>query len=128
MIDPRELRLGNWLWEESDTENLDLYPERDPWQVAVINSIDGCIRNTKDEITTFECIHGIPLTPEILEKCGFYAEGNIYAYNRFEVYYNDQLGDFRYNRCDGFATSLYYLHHLQNLFFALSGEELNYQP
>lgn len=64
----------------------------------------------------------IPLTPEILEKAGFV---------------NKDLGNLSYNLAygDGVCISisfngtwicyLTYLHQLQNLYFALTGEELN---
>jgi len=81
----------------------------------------------------------IPLSPEILEKCGFvfrnftYPDGSkadLYSYKIFQItiYYTG----------DGFGLSwilagsqsccglqLLYLHQLQNLIHALTGEELN---
>jgi len=68
----------------------------------------------------------IPLTPEILEKCGFVS--NPYQ-DRYE------FGDIHVEYC-GFRDICWvngkphieYLHQLQNLYFALTNEELNYTP
>lgn len=75
----------------------------------------------------FEHISGIPLTPEILEKCGF----NPFLHN-FEksIKISYSLHDnFAYvgNSTSTSGTSvknIKHLHQLQNLYFALTGEEL----
>lgn len=73
-------------------------------------------------------ISPIPLTPEILEKAGFKAKGSGFwnlekDFCSLEVYINDKsITTFSYNwevaECQN-------LHQLQNLYFALTGEELN---
>ena len=72
----------------------------------------------------------IPLTPEILEKCGFdrncilkISQGvNIeWSYGK-EVWLTKE-GEVIYE-----FENTQYLHQLQNLYFALCGEELNYTP
>lgn len=76
-----------------------------------------------------DIIKPIHLTPEILEKCGFekhHADFFIDALmlkpkgNLFEVWlYPTPPPQSAYN-----ATNIIYLHQLQNLYFALTGEEL----
>lgn len=85
---------------------------------------------------------GIPLTPEVMGKCGFIfdnerydGETGIYRQKDISVYHEEDqpLVPFAIaisddgNHC--FITSqIRFLHQLQNLFFALTGEELNYTP
>lgn len=81
----------------------------------------------------------IPLTPEILEKCGFERTGNLnpsasrkfykigriiiehIAGDRIAVYVDSPLEDILIGYQD-------HLHQLQNLYHALTGEELNFKP
>ena len=73
-----------------------------------------------------ETCGAIPITPEILERCGF--ESNPY-HDRYE------LGYFHFEHC-AIRQMIWiekyphvnYLHQLQNLYFALTGEELQYNP
>ena len=66
----------------------------------------------------------IKLTEEILLKCGFSKRSGIYVKHGFpfslckdgEFYESDELPTFIF---------LQHLHQLQNLYFALTGEELN---
>ena len=73
----------------------------------------------------------IPLTPEVLERCGFECKKNFVgsidcSHNEFDI-------DLRLNDDGGYSffgsefvhgVSNFYLHQLQNLYFALTGEEL----
>lgn len=77
----------------------------------------------------------IPLTPEILEKCGFEITGQTEHPNNIWTKYGEEskfeleqiIHFFLYdNKC--FGTQVNYLHQLQNLYFALAGEELIYTP
>ena len=73
----------------------------------------------------------IPLTPEILEKAGFAKK-----YDYYEIWYGNEdisfqlLNDgwYRMWECDGMegrtGIAYKYVHQLQNLYFALTGEEL----
>lgn len=62
---------------------------------------------------------GIPLTPEILEKCGFVqTSAATFGNGIIGIYFGE--GEYFYNHGKG-----KYLHQLQNLYFALTGEELN---
>lgn len=95
----------------------------------ILNIATGYMENDK--------IHSpIPLTPEILEKCGFTQHHDdchnqvIYIKNIFHdlpfqwgVYPNELASGFIVSN----AKPLRYLHQIQNLYFALTGEELNVQ-
>lgn len=124
MINPNELRIGNFI--QADVNQFD--------EVINIDGESGVIRvKTGNEFyLTSSFINGIPLTPEWLERCGFeksysaYLNGIIYMYEG-PGYWNNQKGwpvgirdevSMRIVRC------IEYVHQLQNLYFALTGEEL----
>lgn len=103
-----ELRIGNWV------KNLGLDVKIEGYGIAF-------------------CAEGklvydpIPLTPEILEKCGF-GNGNSEKAN-VDLWNKYWIGDFELDNnkeCFDYEgkVSIKYLHQLQNLYFALTGEEL----
>jgi hypothetical protein len=112
-MEANELRIGNW-----------------------INDImGGFCQITADDIANWEAINAqpIPLTPEILEKSGFQWEVSDHKPQcekngvLFFLYEDGSIG------VGGWVYSDYieignanarYLHQLQNLYFALTGEEL----
>lgn len=117
MIKNNELRIGNWIY---------------------IGELIGQV-NT-DSFKTTEMFDPIPLTAEVLEKCGFDKhEGKWYKSFYRE---NDELlsqvfvGRLKEDPKDmyyyGFSSpimsvninNVYSLHQLQNIFFALTGTEL----
>jgi hypothetical protein len=120
MIAANELRVNDWV------DNTDKY-----------------IKVTLDNIKWYKSMHPIPLTPEILEKCGFkkYSHEPGYAINSDEI--DERCDEYTYKRLSlmdwgggkGFTLSnsfsfdlrvdVKYLHQLQNLIFALKGEELD---
>jgi hypothetical protein len=81
-----------------------------------------------------KAIQGIPLTPEILEKAGFVymtePNENYWNYNKPDVYLylNEKLEpglySNEYEHVDVIGNPLQYLHQLQNLYFALTNNEL----
>ena len=112
MIKANELRIGN-------VANLNW--DGDIRQVTLENvgseyfSIDGF-----DESFTYVDLYPIPLTPEILEKIDWngYVKLNIGSW--FKI---DDVGHLYY-RSDYTGRNVDSLHQLQNLYFALTGEEL----
>ena len=112
MIQANELRIGNWVYENSK-----------PKKVHSVSNI-----NAKN----YSKISPIPLTPEILEKCGFFKFNNAWVLKSFiETDYlkwhfsiwNQHDGIYTYNSAE-FCPELTSVHQLQNLYFALTGEEL----
>lgn len=100
------------LWLPSDVSPVD--------KVEVSNGIT--IRGWQDGPE----INPIPLTKELVLKCGFEEEfGGIIYYNRnrgIEFNFSNEwcmasIGEYE-------ITSVKYLHQLQNLYFALTGEDL----
>ena len=89
----------------------------------------------------YDDIEPIPLTPELLEKCGFkvgskYSNGSYYKkelvpHGYFLLFYSYTTKDFIYETIDsndyGYNTprvTIMYVHQLQNLYFSLTNEEL----
>lgn len=117
MIKANELRLGNYFIEDGEIKTVNSH---------TFNSV------------VFDDLQPIPLTPEILENCGFEfktgwkANGGEIEVEQYEL--NTSCGlfdascsstgamiiswrDKDFPKCD-------YLHQLQNLFFAITGKEL----
>lgn len=125
MIQANELRIGNWVeWVFPNRNN-----QPNKFQFCEIESIRTSLVGVLGSAYGYDQIQPIPLTPEILEKCGFefdtitfsksyllLAEGD----NGFDVWVGG-LSKVKLNPIN-------YLHQLQNLYFALTGEELTFKP
>lgn len=131
MINAKELRLGNFInYINSDYIN-DHKKRDDTFEVIEVDVIDHLGINN----FAHEDLEGIPLTHELLHiHLGF----EFSAYKIFKGYGRGltngkitvdcntmQPTDFGNNIS---ATEIKYLHQLQNLYFALTGEELTYTP
>jgi hypothetical protein len=103
MIQVNELRLGNYVYYADNKTVL---------------KVDG------GHICYPSKMHPIPLSEEILLKCGFvkYNTKDINpTYSKKLFNWNDGI---LYLIGDGFVNHIKYLHQLQNLYFALKNEEL----
>jgi len=113
-INANELRIGNW--------------------VAIGEMVERPLTKIIPELCG--AYNPIPLTPDILEKAGFvksnteYGDG-IPTLGKFQISLYDgdnfikMLATVRYDK--SVAVKVASLHQLQNLYFALTGEELNIQ-
>lgn len=127
MIQATELRIGNWVMTDNSEywtrEYRHTYTEVD---IDVLIGVDTKLNLRYDPI---------PLTPEILEKAGFgkrplqkpkSSDGLIYGLlNTTIVYGRTTEGGYSYF-LDGYHNDVEVLslHQLQNLYFALTGTEL----
>lgn len=132
MIAVNELRIGNWLRFTFLTEDFKA-------QVTFI--LENSVGIKKNVSFGLENCHPIPLTPEILENSGFYHDLSkdtpefrlinnwkkdlefeilgMKVTNTFDLY-----ADWEGNQCIYGTRSIRSFHHLQNLYFALTGIEL----
>ena len=123
-----ELRIGNWV-------SFDEYCKVD----YIGENLFWCVdKGGASYKSTWAEIEPIPLTPEILEKAGFslyskhsywnYRTGNNFFLSMWAL--DEQVAGFEKKGVfywgDGFLE-VHYLHQLQNLYFCLTGEELNIQ-
>ena len=131
MINSNELRLGNLF---IDIEGKGYC---NPGSIQRVDNIDTDGVNRWDDMGALGCcpfdkMGPILLTPEILGKCGFKYNG--YGYepkdpsNGFEGINDRGDGEYILSINDGeytTGTGFKYFHQLQNLYFALTGIELN---
>jgi hypothetical protein len=127
MIQANELRIGSIVKRLGKLTHITAIQQSEN-VTYVTTPLSGAI--------TINQIDPIPLTPEILEKCGFKKKINksdkpyfiqnindrnyiIYSYQikRWQVFHE-------INGNDSFLCVLDSLHHLQNLIFVLTGKEL----
>lgn len=123
-----ELRIGNWVLINGSATKVNSIDESG-WINSYLNESS---RERHIELTEVE---PIPLTPEILEKCGFeydkidhVLEDEIELYKRAEFTLLLENNQFVYcewgEYVDRIGIPLTSLHQLQNLYFCLTGEEL----
>lgn len=122
MIDPREIRAGNWVIKITgrDSKTQSFYEYK-------------AIAFDEYYYTFAKVCFPIKITPAILGKCGFKHEFGDWYINRAAEGIDKGLPFLRY-RCNDNSWYLrkikllsqpVYVHQLQNLFYALSNEELN---
>lgn len=139
MIQPNELRLGNLVLRAIgwNNEARPIIWSDDSYVVSQLNDSTVWIdseNGTMDE--DFTNISGIPLTEEWLLKAGFK--------NEYAQVYSGWIGDDIWGRMDfkvnifciissgreaeeSYLNHIKYVHQLQNLFHAISGEELEFK-
>ena len=129
MIKANELRIGNWVDDPNDGRRK---------TVNIYQLGKSMFDDTKS------CYIPIPLTPEILEKVGFSecADSNEYRValplgngtdlvietlgckkGPYDPLISESTAD-EIPKNYSYCKSISYLHQLQNLYFALTGEEL----
>lgn len=126
MIEPRELRIGNLI----------AYNGRPDQVIHLTNQhIETFVGPEEPLLADSDSWSPIPLTTEWLERFGFekykdYDEGELMRHGKvlltkkFALRYSDTNDDWYYST----AIVLQYVHQLQNLYFALTGTELDLKP
>lgn len=136
MIDPKELRI--WNLAESPTG----------WIGSVIELKSSFVRlYKKDDLSAYnfgsDLIEPIPITPKWLERFGFACDGNYCDIRIMGGYLriSDDIDEcllftgseysltvsMDYSTCE-IHNAPKYVHQLQNLYFALTGQELKIKP
>lgn len=141
-----ELRIGN-LIDTINREGKVHLPHNTAMKVFEINAFDVIIYDPDKHpatLRTMSCIGsedicGIPLTEEWLAKFGFYGEWpfiSIYLSNKNHLTLS-RFTDDEYKKVEVKITwdytgriigYIYYVHQLQNLYFALTEKELEIKP
>lgn len=108
MIQANELRIGNWV------KNWDVNEEEGKWHEWTAN----------DYVDPFSVLYEpIPLSPEILAKCGIlpFNDSELFKKGSFTCYFQDNILWY----FDGSVeVEIKGLHHLQNLYWCLYQTEL----
>ena len=136
MIQANELRIGNKVYYNGMIVTIQ--------QILSDSVMAYSIADMPDDEYSFSEINPIPLSPEILEKCGF---KEVFTKDWYSIRINDESYLYS-NPRDGFGLTIEnkdeetntdieelfiqlphikYLHQLQNLIFALCGEELKFK-
>ena len=111
-----ELRIGNWVYNSTTKNNMQVYPMMIP-QLYNIEKEHGSLKDSN--------IKPITLTEEILLKCGF--ERTEYNDYRHPVLIGTLTlfdGVCELHLSDLYSVWVESLHQLQNLYYALTGKEL----
>lgn len=111
-----ELRIGNLVSYRSNTVVIDTLSSSDQCII-----IDRYFKYAEQHLTN---IKPIPLTEEWLVKFGFNNLNLNCSNYMFELIHNDMIG-YRFSIEGQYGyPEIKYVHQLQNLYFALTGEEL----
>lgn len=111
MISPKELRIGNII-KIKDNEII----------VASINEKGAAPKGI--DIVDIRHFEGIPITKEWLLKFGFVMYCGSYKKENVKIF--DDSPEFHYEGRYGMSVGrlFLYVHQLQNIYFCLTGEEL----
>jgi len=130
MIKANELRIGNLV-------NVPR-PDQSPFRIDEIEHLyetqgkvgQHVMKGCHPLTWYLENLSGVPLSEEILERCGFewindqtgccFKRANVYMY--FD--YKDHSLSANFGHIEQLDVSIKYLHQLQNFIFALTGEDL----
>lgn len=124
MIQPNELRLGNWVYDAMNDLNCKVIGIEYEHEHCLWEQLDG------KYLSPCDLLNPIPLNEELLAKCMFseyefeddiflHDEEDVCVQKSGKVYY-----PYSFENSDTIGTPIRYLHQLQNLFFALTGKEL----
>lgn len=127
MIPPLELRIDNYVSYKGEYMRVFSINHRDAQMCAYSVLLDGV--RSKMGIPVTE-IDPIPLTPELLLKCGFKDRGKQDDSDELGQYVKDGIGMWPHSSGDytlagSFDVDIKHLHHLQNLYFAINKTELD---
>lgn len=134
MIDTKELRLGNIVQFGNRFIVLDAITSGGVSEVGGVVSTGNALHPYDRKFIPLRDINPVLLTEDVLLKCGFErneVNEEIYfrKYECFELLKFNENGDFAFICGDNLKgnyvnTRVDYLHQLQNLYFAIIGEEL----
>ena len=123
-MEVQELRVGNYLFKYGEVVKV--------VEIGIKHKGDTnyYLRSENDNCGYWiDQFNPIPLTEEILLKCGFKKRSdgdyNLFKYSEVDIII---CNDFSSWQCDGINFSvnrIKYLHQLQNLYWCLVGKELN---
>lgn len=123
MINANELRIGNIVYDEDKTEMYiaGLWPVNEGKQYN--------FKDSAGNSGNINLLSPIPSTEEVLLKCGFGKIVGRFIYKEITIVFKNNyiniLIDWCLDPIAQFESGSLYLHQLQNLYFALTGQELN---
>ena len=132
MIHAHEVQLGNLVYHRNWRK---LAPMLEP----IIGTITQIGKNgfTIDGKWQGSQAEGIPITPSLLETCGFeripefsntHWEYKMTTKNSTKLFYHCGTSSFIIGEPCASRTTIIYIHQLQNILFALTGEQIIANP
>lgn len=118
MVQKAELRIGNLIKANASFTGY----------LFVTEITNDAVQTDKGGTLEFYQIQPVVLTPEILINAGFifgrkFCAEDFYDVKRKKDVFGDEAWEFKRNNES--LTDVLYFHQLQNLYYALSGEELS---
>lgn len=125
MIQSNELRIGNILQDTLTKEYLKVNEIHEDGGVGFF-----VINRDKFPLPEGWRDSPVPITPEILENLGFKRDGSYYNHRNISLPVCPTIHgtEIMLVPNEKYAFRIKYLHQLQNLYFALTGEELTFKP
>lgn len=123
IMEASELRMNNWVYIQQYKENK---------QIGVVYENGSFVtKNNEHSFSSIECATPIPLTEEWLRKAGFFKGKDDYfgtepIFTQVICIYSHGENVFSLYRYNDAHVYVEYVHQLQNLYHALTGEELNF--
>lgn len=119
-MDARELRIGNWVSRE------DLFDRSPRYTQIIFLGEKATVTGPIKVICDYEDLTGIPLSEEWLIKFGFEKRGGEYTMEnfRYNLLKTKTYDGMLFSDGQTCLTAISWVHHLQNVWFALTGEEL----
>ena len=125
MIDIRDLTIGNWVFDGNHTKfPMQITSLSEGYVTMSFPSNEGMDWESKPED-----LMGIPLTDELLEKCGLRSVGSMWEHPdySFEMDYDFEKDVYipSYNWVEYYiGHPIKFLHELQNLFWNITKKQL----
>jgi len=123
MIKANELRIGNKVAmgvHICTINSIHLVPGID----EVHYRVSGFVKFDQYAVYDYQ-VDPIPLTPEILDRCGFKKTKFKWRIDEGDAFYLYGSNGFY---APFVMPEIKYLHQLQNIYYAMTGEELEYKP
>ena len=120
-----DLRIGNLVRWEDESKDIEKITS-----IEISHNNNGAVEteNTEGFIYLFE-FQPIPITPEWLERAGFEKNGIRWCMKDIKFHISNVNGHCVYgNHAGDFIAKAQHIHQLQNLYFALTGNELEFKP
>ena len=126
MIKQNEIRVGNYIWF--------LSPITNNATIAKVHEIlSGSLRvkcnNGMIQDLNYSSANPIELNEDVFEKCGFVENGSITQLYKSPLHLIKSYDGWQMQQSSGYVGKkvLHYLHEIQNLYFGLMGEEIEFK-